>query len=179
LLPYFKRTENYHTTDVDTSRHGYSGPLYTQSITTSGRVYSLRENVLKSWEEVGVKRIADANSGSPQGISELVENLSDGVRQVASDVYPLEGVCVLTETVVASVIIESDGTSKTAKGVKLANGREFLAKEEVILSAGALATPLLSGIGAAEDLAEHGIEQVVDLPEVGRNFHGHMCVSQW
>jgi choline dehydrogenase-like flavoprotein len=66
--------------------------------------------------------------------------------------------------------------------VRLADGRVFTASEEVILSAGAIGSPqilLLSGIGAMEDLEEHGIEQLVDSPEVGKNFHGHMCVSQW
>jgi choline dehydrogenase-like flavoprotein len=79
---------------------------------------------------------------------------------------------------VVSVVLDG----KKAVGVRLVDRREFEASEEVILSAGAIATPqilLLSGIGAKEYLAEHGIEQLVDEPEVGKNFHGHMCVSQW
>lgn len=183
FLPYFRKTEHYHTSsETDAEAHGHEGPLFTQSVTSTGRVYPLRQQVLSSWESVGVKFIPDGNSGSPQGISELVENLNDGIRQVASTVYPLSGVEVLTNTLVASIIIESNGTTKTAKGVKLADGRVFSVTEEVILSAGAIATPqllLLSGIGSAEDLSVHGIEQILDAPEVGKNLHGHMCVSQW
>jgi choline dehydrogenase-like flavoprotein len=122
------------------------------------------------------------NGGSPQGICGVIDNLRDGVRQIASTIYPLTGVEVMTDTLVATILIETDGTTKTAKGVKLADGRVFTASEEVILSAGAVATPqvlLLSGIGPAEELKTHGIEQIVDAPEVGRNLHNHMCVSQW
>lgn len=53
----------------------------------------------------------------------------------------------------------------------------FAATEEVILSAGAVATPrllLLSGNGAAEDLKPHGIEEVVDIPGVGKKFHNFL-----
>jgi choline dehydrogenase-like flavoprotein len=182
LLPYFRKTEHYHTSELDAEEHGFEGPLYTQSVSSTGRWYPLRQQVLSAWESVGVTHIADANSGSPQGISELVENLRDGIRQVASTVYPLSGVQVMTDTLVASIVIESNGTEKTAKGVKLADGRVFTTTEEVILSAGAIATPqlmMLSGIGSEKELSVHGITQIVDAPEVGQNFHGHMCVSQW
>jgi choline dehydrogenase-like flavoprotein len=179
FLPFFRKTEHYHTSsDLDPLQHGYDGPLHTQSVASSGRSYPLTENVKRSWEALGLKRVQDANGGEPMGIAMVTENLRDGRRQIASDVYPLEGVTVLMESLVASVILER----KRATGVRLADGRVFNASEEVILSAGAIATPqilLLSGIGAKEDLAEHKIEQLVDSPEVGKNFHGHMCVSQW
>ncbi|PMD33891.1 GMC oxidoreductase [Hyaloscypha variabilis F] len=178
FLPYFKKTEHYHTKDLDAFQHGYDGPLYTQPVASSGRGYPLTENIKRSWEELGVERGMDANAGNPMGIAMVTENLGDGKRQIASDVYTLEGVTVLTGAVVASVVLEGN----KAVGVELVDGRVFKASEEVILSAGAIATLqilLLSGIGAKEDLVEHGIEQPVDAPEVGKNFHEHMCVSQW
>lgn len=127
----------------------------------------------------------DVNSGSPQGIAELIENRRDGgFRQIASNIYPLDGVEVMKETLVARILfdIADDGETKKASGVQLADGREFVASKEVILSAGTYRTPqvlLLSGIGPAEDLATHGIKQVVDAPEVGRNLHDHLNVAQW
>ena len=43
FLPYFKKTEHYHTTDLDVSQHGYDGPLYTQSVASSdGAIRSRR-----------------------------------------------------------------------------------------------------------------------------------------
>jgi choline dehydrogenase len=49
----------------------------------------------------------------------------------------------------------------------------------VILSAGTFNTPqllLLSGIGPADELREHGIGVVHDLPEVGRNLQDHASI---
>jgi len=47
----------------------------------------------------------------------------------------------------------------------------------VILAAGAIGSPqimLLSGIGPARELAEHGIAVVLDKPGVGANLHDHL-----
>jgi choline dehydrogenase-like flavoprotein len=55
-----------------------------------------------------------------------------------------------------------------------------LAKNEVIISAGAIDTPkilLLSGIGPKEELATHGIEPFQNLPGVGKNLQDHPFVS--
>jgi choline dehydrogenase-like flavoprotein len=38
---------------------------------------------------------------------------------------------------------------------------------------------MLSGIGPKEELSRHGITQIVDSPEVGRNFYDHMALCQW
>jgi choline dehydrogenase len=51
---------------------------------------------------------------------------------------------------------------------------------EVILSAGAVDSPrllLLSGVGAADELAEAGVAVTHDLPGVGRNLHDHPLCS--
>ncbi len=60
--------------------------------------------------------------------------------------------------------------------------RTLRARREVILSGGAFNTPqllMLSGIGPAKHLAEHGIETRVDLPGVGANMQDRyeVCVQ--
>jgi choline dehydrogenase-like flavoprotein len=55
----------------------------------------------------------------------------------------------------------------------------FAAEREVVLSAGALNTPqllMLSGIGPADHLAEHGISTVVDNANVGAHLMDHPLV---
>ena len=50
------------------------------------------------------------------------------------------------------------------------------ASSEVVLKAGAIGSAqilMLSGVGPAEHLAEHGIDRVADLP-VGQNLHDHL-----
>jgi len=182
FLPYFRKTEHYHDPAANLKEHGLEGPIHTASVTSSGRKYPLRQQVQEAWAAVGVQEISDANSGSPQGLGELVENRRDGMRQLASTVFPLTGVQLMTETLVKHVLIEDLEGKKTATGVELANGRKITANREVILSAGAYRTPqvlLLSGIGPSSELSCHSIPQVVDAPDVGKTFHDHKAVSQW
>jgi choline dehydrogenase len=58
--------------------------------------------------------------------------------------------------------------------------RHATARREVILSGGAINTPqllILSGIGPAGHLAEHGIPLVVDAPGVGANLQDHLVAG--
>jgi choline dehydrogenase len=53
------------------------------------------------------------------------------------------------------------------------------ANREVILSASTFNSPkllMLSGIGPADQLREHGIDVVLDLPGVGQNLQDHLEV---
>ncbi|MCJ1402321.1 hypothetical protein MMC11_005541 [Xylographa trunciseda] len=180
FLPYFRKTEHYHNI-ANLNEHGDAGPIYTQSITSSGRIYPLREQVQGAWASAGVKGISDANSGSPQGLSQLVENRRDGLRQLASVLYPLAGVQVMTNALVKLVMLQRQHNRLKAVGVELADESIYTANKMVILSAGAYRTPqilLLSGIGPAAELALHCIPQRVDAPDVGRNFHDHFSVAQ-
>ena len=54
---------------------------------------------------------------------------------------------------------------------------KFLAKKEVIISAGAIGSPqilLLSGIGDTDHLQEVGIDTLHHLPGVGQNLQDHL-----
>jgi choline dehydrogenase-like flavoprotein len=186
LLPYFRRTEHHFDEEGDRAQHGFEGPIYTASISSSHpeRKYPLRESIKEAWLKLGYKGIEDGNSGKPLGVSECVENWKDGKRQLASRAYDLEGVEILTDSTVAKVIFEDskDGEGNVATGVRLVDGRTVGAKKEVILSAGAYRTPhllMLSGIGDREELSRHGIEVVVENSDVGKNFHDHLALAQW
>lgn len=111
----------------------------------------------------------------------MTENRRNGKRQLATDAYPLVDVKVMSKTLVKRVIIEQVDGRKVATGVELANGEVITAMKEIIISAGAYRTPqvlMLSGIGTSDELKKHGIEQIMDLSDVGKNLHDHLGIDQ-
>ncbi|KAL8825938.1 MAG: hypothetical protein Q9191_004104 [Dirinaria sp. TL-2023a] len=184
-LPYFQRSEHHFDPHADPEQHGFEGPMHTSSVKTSGRKYPLRDTILHAWKSLGLKEIEDANNGFPQGIAELVENRRDGLRQLASQVYPLRSIHTLTNTMVRRVILsDGQGGGKLATGVELTDGRQFYVKSggEVLLCAGSYRSPqvlMLSGIGSKDELAKHNIPQQVDCPWVGKNFHDHQMIFRY
>jgi choline dehydrogenase-like flavoprotein len=84
-------------------------------------------------------------------------------------------VILLADKTVVRVLIDNN----RAVGVELSdNGRETIMAGQVVLSAGAIHSPIIlrSGIGPAEQLRQHGIGVIVDSPEVGENLHDHPMV---
>jgi glucose dehydrogenase (acceptor) len=79
---------------------------------------------------------------------------------------------------VIKIMIDPD--TKTATGVQFEkNGRMYFveATKEVVLSAGAVASPqilMLSGVGPKDHLEEKGIPLILDKPKVGENLHDHV-----
>jgi choline dehydrogenase len=80
-------------------------------------------------------------------------------------------------------VIERRGDGELeARGVELRTreGVQVLrAARSVVMAAGAIGTPqllLLSGIGSATQLAEHGIEPRLDRPGVGENLQDHLQI---
>ncbi|KAG6367625.1 hypothetical protein INS49_001818 [Diaporthe citri] len=157
LLPYLRATEKMWNSTLDPDQHGQDGPLE-----------------LGYTDRPGL----DGNVGDPNGISMQQENHNDGKRQIAAAVYPLDGITVLLETMVARLVIEQHGDATdelVATGIELTNGTVMSARE-IILSAGGIHSPQLlkvSGIGPAEELRTHGIEVLVDAPDVGENYIDH------
>jgi len=84
-----------------------------------------------------------------------------------------ENLTIKLNSPIAKVLLSS---SKVATGVQTIDGRAYHAKNEVILSAGALNTPqilMLSGIGPSDELAKHNIPLLHEMPEVGQNLQDH------
>jgi choline dehydrogenase len=118
-----------------------------------------------------------------EGVLLARANHVDGLRYTSADGYldacrNRSNVTVLTGALVRRLIFE--GT--TAVGVEIEAGgavRQVRAEREVVMAAGAVGTPhllMLSGVGPADMLNEHGIPVVVDAPSVGRNLSDHLLV---
>ncbi len=125
----------------------------------------------------------DYNGARQEGVGPCQMNARGGLRFSSSEAYVQPALTrpnfhVRTGAVVARVVIEGG----RAVGVELigAGGvKEVLrARREVILSAGVIGSAqllMLSGVGPAAHLQEHGIATVADLP-VGQNLHDHLFV---
>ena len=131
---------------------------------------------------------AAAAQGTPQvqdpdavdqfaGGSVLHVNTKRGLRHNHLENYRATAVSGSIEIIRAPVLsIVFDGARAT--GVRYQNGSsvETLPAGEIILSAGAISSPMLlmrSGIGAADMLADAGITSLHDLPQVGQHLKDH------
>ena len=182
LLPYFRKTEKFFTKDTDPKEHGFEGPIYVQSVSSAGRVYSLRQRVKELWSPIGINETVKSSSGvlPAQSLRENLESWHEGRRQVASTAYSLRGVEVMTETLAERILFEDNNGLPSAEALQLSDGRSFKCRREIIIAAGAYRTPqllCLSGIGPANLLREHGISVILDQPAVGQNFHDHLAVN--
>ncbi len=135
-------------------------------------------------DTLGAKILDDYNAESQEGVSRMQQNAAQGLRYSASRGYihhlkpanlELQSETLTTRIVIENgraVGIEVTDISKKGGGAK----RTIRAGTEVILSAGFVGSAqllMLSGIGHAQHLRDHGIEVVADLP-VGDNLHDHL-----
>ncbi|KAF8850853.1 putative glucose dehydrogenase [Acephala macrosclerotiorum] len=177
MLPYFKKTETHHDPSATPQFHGHHGPVFTASVSSSGRNYALRQPIREAWAELGITKAEDINNGGTVGLAEIVESRTKGLRVIAPAAYPLTNITVLTSTLAHRVLFTTRNGKSTATGVEVADGRTFSCAREVILSAGSLRTPqllLFLGIGPASELKNHSIPQITESPDVGRNLWEHL-----
>ena len=178
LLRYYRRIETHFDTTADKSRYGFDGPIHT----VGGRKYPLRSVLQKSAEILGHKY--NPTKGDPVGLGDITQcwlatSKTTATRQHSAKVYDLDGVKVFCDTPVARVLLDE---SKRAIAVELFSGRRMMASKEIIISCGAHRTPqllMLSGIGPADQLMQHGISQKVESPAVGQNLTDHNVVTQY
>ena len=177
VLPSFKRMEDWE--GGASALRGGGGPI---KVTRQQDLTQASERFLEALADTaGVPRIDDYNGESQEGAAVFQQNVSGGLRYSSSvgylDDHGLPDLTVRTGAHVQRVVIEGG----RAVGVEVAGpaGRETIrAGREVILCAGVYGSPqllMLSGIGPAPHLREHGIEVIADLP-VGDNLHDHMFV---
>ncbi|MEN2738939.1 mycofactocin system GMC family oxidoreductase MftG [Microbacterium sp. X-17] len=180
VLPVFTRLE----TDRDFAGpyHGASGPV--QVSRQAGLAPEFASAFDASCRALGFADDPDKNApDSRGGIGPLPMNIADGVRYGSAMAYLLPAMGRPNLRVVGGALVQKvlfDG--QTAIGIQaLVDGRlQNYYADEVVLSAGALNTPqvlMLSGVGPAEHLREHGIDVVHDLPGVGQGLSDHAMVG--
>ena len=182
VLPYFKRSED--NAEFHDAFHGVGGELHVTSKRWLSRHW---EPFLESATTAGVPRIADCNGPQQDGGVLIQTTTRRGRRWSAADAFlgparKRSNLVITPSAQVRRILIEGG----RATGVEYEQGgikQLARAEREVILSAGAYGSPqllMLSGIGPAKHLREHGIEVVLDQPNVGAHLQEHpMALINW
>ena len=173
----FKKSED--NARGPSEHHGAGGPLSVQDLRAPSE---LSREFVEAGVELGYPRRDDFNAGEPDGFGPYQVTQRGGARASAAKAFlePAKGRPNLSvETGVHALrVLFEDGR---AAGVVVEQGgqeRTVRAARETILAAGAFGSPhllMLSGIGPAAHLAEHGIPVRVDAPGVGSNLQDHLA----
>ncbi|KAJ7247867.1 alcohol oxidase [Mycena haematopus] len=192
LKPYFIKSEKSLSHWQNSDDRGNSGPWVNQ--TFPDLPFKVQKKVKDAALALGLADVSNFNS--PQSPVDLCATLDVAIDKnmrrmssyhaflpaaVAHERRARLKVCtnaVATRVdfdaarVAVGVVFESSGES----GRRMFYAR---ATKEIVICCGALGSPqllLLSGIGPEEDLKDHGIETVVDLPGVGKHLQDHVGV---
>ncbi|RJG03228.1 GMC family oxidoreductase [Noviherbaspirillum sedimenti] len=177
VLPYFKRAESFkHGAN---EWHGGDGPV---QVGRPGVCNPLAKAFVKAGQQAGYPYNDDTNGALREGFGPIDMTSWRGRRSSSATAYlrPIRSrpnLTVLTNAHATRIVFEG----KRAAGVAFArNGKQTAtARREVILAAGAVASPqllMLSGIGDADRLQDLGILVNAHLPGVGRNLQDHLSL---
>ncbi len=173
VLPVFRDLEDNQR--LSGEYHGVAGPL---KVSDRGYGHPLSWAFIRAAQEVGLPYNEDFNGALQEGVGFYQTTTANGRRQSSAQAFlrAAEGrpnLTILTGRRVHKV--EFAGTRAT--GVLLESGERYSAAREIVLSAGAIATPKilqLSGVGDAAHLNSHGIACVAHVPGVGENYQDHL-----
>lgn len=176
VYPLFKRAETWE--NGGSEYRGTDGPLQVSSS-------RLKRRVVDAWIEsavnAGYKKTDDYNGADQEGVTYFQLTAKNGRRCSSAVAYlkpakSRHNLEILTETQVEKLIFDG----KRVVGIKARRGGELIdikARNEVILSAGAIGSPqilMVSGIGGSEALKPFGIEIRQELNGVGKNLQDHL-----
>ncbi|MCD9148886.1 choline dehydrogenase [Pseudophaeobacter flagellatus] len=179
VLPYFKRMETWDARGQggDPDWRGSDGPLH---VTRGPRDNPLHAAFVSAGQQAGYPVTADYNGEQQEGFGPMEMTVYKGQRWSAANAYLRPALkrdsCTMIRALARKVMIQEG----RATGVEIERGGKVEvveATEEVILAASSLNSPkllMLSGIGPAKHLAEHGIDLVADRPGVGQNLQDHL-----
>ena len=180
VLPYFRRLET--DLDIRDDFHGSDGPIPVRRHSRDTWL-PLQTAFFEASIAAGMPEDLDMNHPEATGVGAMPLNNAGEVRQSTALGYLNScrhrlNLTIRPDVLVKRVIFEG----KQATGVEVDSGGETFTIEgqEVILSAGAIASPqllMLSGVGPAGHLGALGIGVVHDLPGVGQNMRNHPAVS--
>ncbi|MDG1116518.1 MAG: choline dehydrogenase [Flavimaricola sp.] len=177
VLPYFRRMENWHGGDNADGWRGDSGPLH---ITRGPRSNPLTRAFTQAGQQAGYPLTEDYNGRQQEGFGAFEATIWKGQRWSAANAYlkPAKktGNVEVVQALAQRIVIK-DGVATGVEVLRKGRVEVIEAQAEVIIAASAINSPkllMLSGIGPAAHLAEHGIDVVADRPGVGQNLQDHL-----
>ena len=179
VMPYFKRMESWSSTGQGGDPHwrGTSGPVH---ICRGRRANPLYEAFVHAGAQAGFELTPDYNGEKQEGFGPMEMTVHQGRRWSAANAYLRPALtranCTLSRGLVTRLLFE--GQRCVGARVQTHAGlREYRARKEVILAAGAINSPqllMLSGIGPGSHLSDMGIGVRADRPGVGQNLQDHL-----
>lgn len=178
VAPYFDRLENWdpagHGGDPDW--RGRDGPL---NVTRGTREIPLHQAFVEAGRQAGFELTDDYNGEKQEGFGAMEMTVRNGQRWSTANAYLKPALkrpnLDLIRCLARRIVIE-DGRATGVEIERKGRIETVTATKEVIVAASAINSPkllMLSGIGPAAHLAEHGIELVADRPGVGQNLQDH------
>ena len=176
VLPCFKRSEGH--VDRDDRYHGRNGEL---TVCRARGDNTLFDTFIEAGQQAGYPFTDDFNGESQEGFGRYDFTIRHGRRCSAATAFlrpaaRRRNLEVITGALTQRIVFSGEN----ADGVEYRQGGKVMfagAKNEIILCAGVVNSPqllMLSGIGDAAELEQHGIPVVCHLPGVGKNVQDHV-----
>jgi choline dehydrogenase-like flavoprotein len=178
VLPYFLKHEDHENPPNEFHASGGEWRVEHPRIR-----WEILDRLRDAAEQAGIEKIDDFNSGDNSGSSYFQVNQKRGRRWSAARGFLKPALSRPNLKVVTGALIDRvEIVEGRAAGVVYRQGGQTHhagAQGEVILSAGAVASPPIlerSGIGDPEILKANGVEPLVELPGVGANLQDHLQI---
>lgn len=176
VVPYYKKAEKLYYSRIDkldTSQYGCKG--YVSILKDHHKAV---KKYLEAFRDSGSDVVADLNADTFIGYTPSLLASSPTAKQTAAYSYlrtakHRPNLFVRKHTLVTKILINENKVAYGVEALIENNDRiRIYAKNKVIVCAGAIKSPqllMLSGIGPKEELKNHKINVIADLP-VGRNL---------
>lgn len=180
VAPVFRRMEDWH--GPPSPERGVGGPVSVTDV--SAAMHPLDLAYIDAAGEAGIPVTDDYNAGDMLGAGIYQITTRNGLRACASRAYlhpamTRANLHIRTHALATRVLF--DGRRALGVAYRHAGGLSSVrARRETVLCGGAINSPQLlqlSGVGPGQVLRQHGIDVLIDAPNVGRNLVDHLCVD--
>ncbi len=179
VLPYFRKSEG--NVRGASALHGGDGPL---TVSDPRHLNPLTPVFVQAAQQAGFGTNDDFNGERQAGFGVYQTTTREGRRCSSAVAYlkparARKNLTVKTKATASRVLFDNGKASALVYAIDGKGGFCEAVSREIILCGGSINSPqllMLSGIGPAAQLRQHGIEVLVDAPGVGGNLQDHLDV---